>query len=325
MGCWNGTCGISQLPIRCGDKVKTFLMLQSEYATQIGGAGVCYSTAHFRPWFFAVDAEYNDYGSIENIKPDWNSKYMLKTFQKWLKEGKVKILDDDAEINSPDITEFKTLDDVFDCVERGALVCNLKTTRFDYEKKEHIPVTVELRVGMFLVLEPVFTTLLSQADLYYAIPAHKYYRDSNDEKYTNARDAIIKYRKGNLTDKNMADLNEMIFGMAVDNLLGGLIEEHCAFKHYKTLLQKPKSIDIDVFFAKVKETEAIGLAMSYLRKLWIPQAGQGSQSEDLNFNKALVAGMQLHFESRQIEEALAQKEHEEWERKYKAAQSKKKA
>lgn len=68
MGCWNGTCGVSQLPIHCGDKVKLVLLKKSMYIEDsVKGGGFCYSDGLFQPYSLPISGEYNDYGTIENI------------------------------------------------------------------------------------------------------------------------------------------------------------------------------------------------------------------------------------------------------------------
>lgn len=68
MGCWNGTCGVSQLPIHCGDKVKLILLKKSVYIEDsVKGGGFCYSNGLFEPYYLPISGEYNDYGTIENI------------------------------------------------------------------------------------------------------------------------------------------------------------------------------------------------------------------------------------------------------------------
>jgi flagellar motility protein MotE (MotC chaperone) len=81
---------------------------------------------------------------------------------------------------------------------------------------------------------------------------------------------------------------------------------------------------VDDFMTKLDETRHIDMAMTYLRKLWIPQAGQGSQSEELSFNKALVDAMNEHFDTRAAEDEESDREDAELEEKYKAAEVKKK-
>lgn len=297
MGCWNGTCGISQLPITAGAKVKTFLMLQSEFSDSICGSGVCYATAYFRPWFLPVNAKYNDYGSIENIQSDWNSTYMLETFQNWLKEGKVKLLAGDAEINDPGIRKFKTLDDVFDCVERGALLYSCNFPKFDHKQKKYVPNKSFLKIGMFMVLENIYDGLLQESVRFLGLPENKYYAERKDEDFQKALVTINKFR----SPKTKTDLDELIGSVYVDRLLGDLSEESWAFKHYKTLLFHPTKVKVDEFFAKLDEARNIGTSMTYLRKLWIPQTGQGSQSEELSFNTALSQSTLKHISAREIE------------------------
>ena len=322
MGCWNGTCGISQLPILCGRKVKAFLMLQSEFAESLGGAGVCYSTAHFRPWFFPVTANYNDYGSIDGIEKDWNSEYMLETFQKWLVEGKVRILsNDEAEINSPNIKKFETLNDVFECVERGALVFIYDKHKLNPEKTAWVPNVVELRIGIFMVLDDIYSDMVAESVRFTNLPDNKYYRDHDVEDRKKALVAINKAR-GMTTAPD--EFTSTVYDLYVDRFLGDLIEEHYAFKHYKRILNAPDKVSVADFMARLDEVRHIGTCMSYLRKLWIPQAGQGSQSEELSFNKALVDAMNEHFDTRAAEEEQNLREEAEWDKKYKAEQAKKK-
>lgn len=321
MGCWNGTCGISQLPILSGTKVKTFLMLQSEFAHGIGGAGVCYSTAYFRPWFLPVTAEYNDYGSIDAIQKDWNSEYMLETFQKWLAEGKVKILGDkEAEINSPGIRKFKKLENVFDCVERGALMLKYNAKDFDHKAQKWTSREDWLKIGMFMILEPVFNAMVEEGNRFMNDKNNEYYRSQELEDKNKCLEAINTIRQsGSPTEMEMT-----LHGMYIDTMLGGLIEEHSAFKHYKSLLCHPTKVTVEEFFSKLDATNRIGLAMTYLRKLWIPQTGQGSQSEELSFNKALSNAMLSHVAAREIETEKWRKEDEANFAKYQAEQAKKK-
>ena len=42
MGCWNGTCGISNLPVKYGEKIRAVLI--------VGNASVLGSDKHGPPW-----------------------------------------------------------------------------------------------------------------------------------------------------------------------------------------------------------------------------------------------------------------------------------
>lgn len=294
MGCWNGTCGVSQLPITGGTKVKAFLLLQSKYTKEVKGSGSCYSSEYFRPWFFPVTAEYNDYGSIENIQEDWNTKYMLETFQKWLAAGEVKILGDEkAEINSPGIRKFKILENVFDCVERGALQIKDCGETFNVKKQMWVPANGYLKIGLFIVLENVYNDMVDASKRFINLKENSYYRKSNKESRQLAMEAINKART--IKPPNvLCSLDER----AVNRVLGDSLEDGACFKHYKTIVYS-SNITASEFFAKLDPVMAFGTAMVYLRKLWIPQTGQGSQNEELAFNKALIASMLLHIYNRE--------------------------
>ena len=59
MGCWNGTCGLSGLPIIHGTEIYVFPIIES-YRDSF-----CYATALYRPSVVPFRAEYNDYGAGE--------------------------------------------------------------------------------------------------------------------------------------------------------------------------------------------------------------------------------------------------------------------
>jgi len=59
MGCWNGTCGLSGLPIISGEEIYVFPIINS-YRDSF-----CYSTALYRPDIVPFRAKYNDYGAGE--------------------------------------------------------------------------------------------------------------------------------------------------------------------------------------------------------------------------------------------------------------------
>lgn len=68
MGCWNGTCGISRLPLHSGDPVVALLIAYMPDGKE--ASGYCYATGEGHPISFPFEGNYNDYGGIENIKVD---------------------------------------------------------------------------------------------------------------------------------------------------------------------------------------------------------------------------------------------------------------
>jgi hypothetical protein len=71
MGCWNGTCLISNLPIYSGDEVVFFTLKRKRDVKAVEGGH--YETDDlYEPLLYPIVGEYNDYGSIENVKEDFS-------------------------------------------------------------------------------------------------------------------------------------------------------------------------------------------------------------------------------------------------------------
>lgn len=109
MGCWNGTCMISNLPIMSGEKIKLIILQTFISKKEISSSSFCYPTDLMFPTFLAISGKYNDYGNIKDIKKDWN----YEIIEKVLKERYSEIKADD---------EVKTdfgLEDILHGIERG--------------------------------------------------------------------------------------------------------------------------------------------------------------------------------------------------------------
>jgi hypothetical protein len=151
MGCWNGTCFLSNLSIRAGDRVKLQLLMPTcgqnsrdvfdldkydENTDPREINGITYVCDDYEPFAPVITGEYNDYGSIEKVKEDGNLSFIksfikdlekkkeilsLQTVDKWIgrnresKEAK-KGIDATIPIKINDIEKF------IDMVERGSIV-----------------------------------------------------------------------------------------------------------------------------------------------------------------------------------------------------------
>lgn len=78
MGCWNKTCGLSNLHISGGDEVYVFPLEQNN------DNGRCYSTAFWSPVMLPFTAIYDDYGGGEESSK--NIQYTLNGLKKYLIE-----------------------------------------------------------------------------------------------------------------------------------------------------------------------------------------------------------------------------------------------
>jgi hypothetical protein len=61
MGCWNGTCAISNLHITAGQRVAVFMLAENSE-----NKSFCYGNAMYDVYPLPFYGEYNDYGAVEN-------------------------------------------------------------------------------------------------------------------------------------------------------------------------------------------------------------------------------------------------------------------
>lgn len=79
MGCWNETCGITQMPIEGGDKVRMFLLVEAEHWDE--GGALYHSTDLWKPFGLPLKGTYDEYGRIENIEEDALSDLLLESLK----------------------------------------------------------------------------------------------------------------------------------------------------------------------------------------------------------------------------------------------------
>lgn len=98
MGCWNGTCMISNLPINSGEKIKLVILQKSMISgiKSLFTSGYVYPTDFLTPAFLPISGKYNDYGNIEGIEQDWNYNLIEKHLQNKF-GNKIKVDDDIVE------------------------------------------------------------------------------------------------------------------------------------------------------------------------------------------------------------------------------------
>jgi hypothetical protein len=84
MGCWNGTCFLSHLPIHAGEEIKIIFLEKTDGEAFTNNTGVCYPNTFFRPIYFPISGRYDDYGGIEDVKMDFITTQGLDIFKKYI-------------------------------------------------------------------------------------------------------------------------------------------------------------------------------------------------------------------------------------------------
>lgn len=265
MGSWNGTCMISNLPIRYRDRIK-LVILYSPYTDVhrlTNTSGHCYTTDLLRPAFYPISGVYNDYGGIEEINKDWSYDFITKVLKKNFKSIEVekKIVDD------------YLLEDFIFGIERGSLKVMLDEDGeiYDYSRFSYVMIREDIWDG-------IVTNQIN----------YKTYwndQDENDEKGNRIFYIDAKTFCDRKIEKSLGVV-EKLKGLGIDDF----IPHSDMFFHFD---DRPYDISehITYFVDNIQNNEQIRkdytelmIIRTYLnsiRKGWMVQPGAGSQSDDI--------------------------------------------
>jgi hypothetical protein len=290
MGCWNETCGISNLPIHYDNKVRLFVLEQTHNTRHIGG-GTCYINESWAPIGPPIAGLYNDYGGIEKIKKSPSNKILLNIIKEKILPFDVNELD--GFINGK-VMPIKDMD-----LENLILAIERELG----QTKNVFGETVSL--GIMFVLEEVYQALLTynpietqsikQGHFVYKpykdilmADLERWYKGKFDRFQELKRlaknskdDALAGFRADFYLD---SDDGSVLFWDIRDHdtrLIKNQIQE-CIRKEVTWEDDKAK-----VLIKILMETLQIKNAMTAARKFWSPQTGKGGQHGELDIYKLL--------------------------------------
>lgn len=240
MGSWNGTCGLSQLPIICGDDVAIFLMTKNKHNKEdfVGCVG---SDNFYKPVSPPVFGVYDDYGRVANVIAD------------------KRIID------------------------------KLYGEQDSYENVDHLVNENSEEKGLYI--------MLVHLKLYETVVASY----GNEMSFFTKRLPLNKY----LRNEMLAYLEQVRKDTSVffHELDYNSFKMNTGFemRFYQNQKIYEENIDKDPLVDSIVNHLVFISAMSDSRKLWIPQAGQGSQGEDFEMAK-LVGEFALKKQAENNEE-----------------------
>jgi len=296
MGCWNQTCMLTQLPILAGDKVKVFLL------RQIGdiGNGMVYPTDVCRPVTPPIDAEYNDYGSVENINENYATKLIKKAcWWESTSEEFFKHLERCKQIHNPDPEAS---------VERhGPLMFSMVPEKIYYDT---ISIIAEMDGTIYdkdaddnnkIIHMPMGDVIQWHDDKYFGkVDKMKILElQIEDAKAELANDKTNEVKKAKV---KTLELDTMMLGMrSFDAPSGGgsIGELINSFVSHRDSSGWPNTdwmefiTDADVkvyeeFKKDMRELQLFSFGMMILRKTWMPQSGQGSQTMEFDIHAKVL-------------------------------------
>lgn len=273
MGSWNGTCGVTQLPILSGERVRLCLIaLTGEVSTD----GYCYPTGINFPITTAMPGEYDDYGGV--ILDDATTIDLLS-----FKNSGIKIPDEDAGL----VRMLRDQKPVFSC-SMG-----------------------KFPIGLWMVRENIYQTMLhkilSEDNFFHSSESYDQMRTQADEAvlellalHAEYGDDIIPshiFRTFNYWDRYQSNKHFTRHWVSQDirfrigmRFLTDTVQE--------LLLEKKANKEnlTELLYAMV-DVIRMNYAMDILRKGYTVQSGAGSQAAELNAAKVLAGTIMIEVKS----------------------------
>lgn len=277
MGSWNETCGLTQLPINGGDKVRAFILVDNTYEGKVQGGGNYCPHDEWVPLGISVSGTYDSYGGMENIVENETTQLMLDL----LKEGWSIDDEDKSRHNIPDTSELK-LADVLNGVEKGVA----KYSTFVREDKT---------LGIMYVLEEVYQSIMefNPIGVHYTKPQFQY----KPEKIIFIEELKEWYEKSLSRFANLPpgdDQTRLFYIMATSDIFTAHHRDNELFDILRNKFVELIEAGVPFDDAKVQawcnplwEMSHFQITMMRARKFWHPQSGKGSQNQDLDIHKKL--------------------------------------
>ena len=308
MGSWNETCGITQLPIHWNEPVRLFFLVGVGDAAE-NHAGHCNTNDVWSPRFLPVKGIYSDYGSLENIQYDWNTRWILDELQRDIAEVRLR---------SPGRSTTNDLDDLHrDDVNHNDLdLGDLSIeTVLDaiHENSVWLPgLRHNLPLGWMMVHEWAYQHLSREME-----------RDWRgnlglEQVVDHGKQYYVNLLQGREEDQGRFDRSSYWDVVTWDNAFAPLgdrghgLDGYRTFKgikNYRELLHNwagegrgVDDQDVMLVIAALAEFLTFRSNMMFLRRTWSPQTGKGSQIESMELHRSIAQMVVQHCDARIAEQ-----------------------
>ena len=279
MGCWHGTCGISQMSIVSSETVKV-VIIQNQY--QPGTAsGFCYSNGHAMLSSFILEGTYNDYGSVNNLKDNLALKLFEKYFKECFENGTINVYPDEyydreMKIINGDYSNIKG-EQLLELLERDRVTHKVETWENDKL------VTKESLLGIMFIHDDIFNNCLKHLEDKSIIKS-----DCDiavKELFNTPEEDKFRFKTWDF------DINKSGKWRNSVSILGdsSSVNYKIFSKYYRDILSEYRNNE--ELSDTMKDTIILIKIMEQLRKPFMGQAGKGGQDFNIDMYNGLINGM----------------------------------
>lgn len=278
MGCWNGTCNISNMPIFAGDKVVFIPLMKVHEGTAFN---TCYPTDNFIPLGFPIVGYYNDYGGIEDIEiSDVNQDY-FKTLNFYFR-GK------DENEKYVKVREYDNFEDFVNNVLCSVEGCYVGTEKMDSVKNELLK-DDKAEVNFMMIHYGLYETLMNNMRNRKPFDKSESFETLLTEKFNfvfnTEVNRIIMARPFAVSNNGTVDIGmQMLLESSISLISNNVFNKGDTFyearwNYFVEIMIDDESIREEMIKCAV-DKYIFMIALSRMRKGYLCDSGCGSQSEE---------------------------------------------
>ena len=289
MGCYNGTCSISNMPIFEGDKV-VFIPLMKVHENTVFNA--CYPTDNFIPFGFPFVGYYNDYGGLYDIEISDVNRDFFKSLNFYF-------VGRDEEPYKK-VKEYENFEDFVNDVLCSVEGCYLDVTDMDIMQSDLVK-DGKTEVNYMMVHYYLYNALLSnmknrkpykEDKTFEVLQTEKFIADFNKEL-----DTLVKVKSKSISNYGEVDkAMQMLYKLIVHNLSNGIFNKGDSFyegrwNYFIENMIEDENIREEIIKCAV-DKYIFMVVLSYMRKGYLCDSGCGSQSGETKLHMIMAEFIQ---------------------------------
>lgn len=287
MGCWNVTCGLTNLPIRNNDEIVQIIVKGNGKISAIHSH---YANDYFSPVGLPLYGTYNDYGAIEQVE-EYTSPVLASFMLGFIKDYIVEQEQGENKYHDIEVKkEGLDFEKVSAAMHKNRLI--IKDRQFILN--EESPVGFDYKE-----VETLMMPMFFHRKAYDAFMKGKFdsWGIKERQDLVDIMDAKIKMfqNNGKNIHESMTEVQRMTFNyMRVDTLKAMALSEVERDNYFKNLKESlfvagDKIIEPheDLYNAMI-DVIWMDHCLQALRKIWLPNTYSGSQSQEYEYYKLLT-------------------------------------